>query len=289
MPKEFKPPCWLSQPPVGAFEPLVCDGDTFPSTDAILQNARSAAAAMHANPRCKAKFFKIGQAFDTRAPKNSQQLGARMSDSSYLHPRVFNRPFARPICKSIVQNLQVKQTETLLVSEFENAGLCVNDIQKSNAPDYGPCERTSIYLVPVLAEIETLADYKQRVLMHKLQVPRPVAKRLAKPVCEHGGCKTTPRGGRFCSLHTDHTCSHCAAAFGTASNLTKHVRTVHEKRRDHACPQCDAAFGQAGTLTTHVRTVHKQAPPMPPPMPQHPDNTPDNECQSSAAAAGVNP
>jgi len=33
---------------------------------------------------------------------------------------------------------------------------------------------------------------------------------------------------------------------------------VHEKRRDHACPQCDAAFGKASHLKTHVRTVHKQ-------------------------------
>jgi hypothetical protein len=42
---------------------------------------------------------------------------------------------------------------------------------------------------------------------------------------------------------------------------------VHEQRRDHACPQCDAAFGQASHLRAHVRTVHKQAPPMPPPVP----------------------
>ena len=39
-----------------------------------------------------------------------------------------------------------------------------------------------------------------------------------------------------------HACSHCAAAFGTADKLTKHVRTVHEKRRDHACLHCAAAF-----------------------------------------------
>ena len=64
-----------------------------------------------------------------------------------------------------------------------------------------------------------------------------------------------------------HACPQCDAAFGKASNLRTHVRTVHEKRRDHACPQCDAAFGEAGTLRKHVRTVHKQAPPMPPPMP----------------------
>ena len=36
------------------------------------------------------------------------------------------------------------------------------------------------------------------------------------------------------------------------------TRAVHEKRRDHACPQCDAAFGEASKLRTHVRTVHDQ-------------------------------
>ena len=53
-------------------------------------------------------------------------------------------------------------------------------------------------------------------------------------------------------------CQHCNNSFGDASNLTKHVRTVHEKRRDHACPHCAAAFGEAGSLTKHVRTVHEK-------------------------------
>ena len=53
----------------------------------------------------------------------------------------------------------------------------------------------------------------------------------------------------------DHVCAHCAAAFGQASHLTRHVHAVHEKRRDHACPHCDAVFGEAGSLTTHVRVV----------------------------------
>jgi hypothetical protein len=34
------------------------------------------------------------------------------------------------------------------------------------------------------------------------------------------------------------------------------VRTVHEKRKDHACPHCAAAFGVASSLTKHVRTQH---------------------------------
>ena len=31
---------------------------------------------------------------------------------------------------------------------------------------------------------------------------------------------------------------------------------MHEKRKDHTCPHCAAAFGKASHLTVHVRTVH---------------------------------
>ena len=55
-----------------------------------------------------------------------------------------------------------------------------------------------------------------------------------------------------------HACPHCAAALGRASDLAKHIRTVHEKPRDYACPHCAAAFGRASDLTRHVRTVHRQ-------------------------------
>ena len=53
-----------------------------------------------------------------------------------------------------------------------------------------------------------------------------------------------------------HVCPHCAVAFGKPSDLTTHVRTVHEKRRDHACPHCIAVFGHASNLARHVRTQH---------------------------------
>ena len=56
----------------------------------------------------------------------------------------------------------------------------------------------------------------------------------------------------------DHACPQCDATFGEARDLSRHVRTVHEKRKDHACPQCDAAFGKASDLRRHVRTVHEQ-------------------------------
>ena len=56
----------------------------------------------------------------------------------------------------------------------------------------------------------------------------------------------------------DHTCPHCAAAFGEVGDLTRHMRAVHEKRKDHACPHCASAFSQASSLTTHVRAVHEK-------------------------------
>ena len=59
------------------------------------------------------------------------------------------------------------------------------------------------------------------------------------------------------SAATTHALNYCPSAFGQASDMTKHVSTVHEKRRDHACPYCHKAFGEASTLRRHVRTVHE--------------------------------
>jgi len=41
----------------------------------------------------------------------------------------------------------------------------------------------------------------------------------------------------------DHPCPHCAAAFGTAGDLMRHMRAVHQKRKDHACPLRSARCG----------------------------------------------
>ena len=52
---------------------------------------------------------------------------------------------------------------------------------------------------------------------------------------------------------------HCpGVAFGQKGNLTRHIETVHEKRRDHACPHCPSAFGQKGDLKTHIKVVHEK-------------------------------
>ena len=54
-----------------------------------------------------------------------------------------------------------------------------------------------------------------------------------------------------------HMCLYCTDAFGNKSNLTRHVRTVHEKRRDHVCPHCQQAFSRAGHLRQHIQNVHQ--------------------------------
>lgn len=39
-------------------------------------------------------------------------------------------------------------------------------------------------------------------------------------------------------------------------NLTKHIRTVHEKRRPFACGVCGASFGLKSDLKRHDSAVH---------------------------------
>ena len=53
-----------------------------------------------------------------------------------------------------------------------------------------------------------------------------------------------------------HACVYCPSAFRQPSELKRHVRAVHEKRRDHKCPHCPSAFGKASHLNRHVRTQH---------------------------------
>ena len=42
------------------------------------------------------------------------------------------------------------------------------------------------------------------------------------------------------------------------ANKPREMKEIKRTQRPHACSQCDAAFGQASDLRTHVRTVHKQ-------------------------------
>ena len=70
-----------------------------------------------------------------------------------------------------------------------------------------------------------------------------------------GAPRKTQRAAPYAKTHV---CPQCDTAFGHASHLARHIRTVHEKRRDHGCPHCDAAFGQPSHLATHIRTVHEK-------------------------------
>ena len=96
----------------------------------------------------------------------------------------------------------------------------------------------------------------------------PYAKPHACPRCAAAFTRVDNLTRHVRTVHEkrrDHVCSHCAATFGRAGSLTTHVRTVHEKRRDHVCPHCAATFGQAGDLTRHVRRKHPSEVDCPPP------------------------
>ena len=89
----------------------------------------------------------------------------------------------------------------------------------------------------------------------------PKSRRHACPQCDYKTGDVSNLNKHVRVVHEkrkDHTCPQCDAAFGEASTLKAHVRAVHEKRRDHACPQCDAAFGRASNLKAHVRAVHEK-------------------------------
>jgi uncharacterized C2H2 Zn-finger protein len=90
----------------------------------------------------------------------------------------------------------------------------------------------------------------------------PKSRRHACPQCDYKARDVTDLSRHVRTVHEqrrEHACTQCKKAFGQAGNLRVHVRAVHEQRRDHACPQCYAAFGSAGHLSRHVRTVHNAA------------------------------
>ena len=52
--------------------------------------------------------------------------------------------------------------------------------------------------------------------------------------------------------------SHTNAAIAATSNLSIHVRRVHEKMKSFQCPHCESAFSLKNNLKVHVRNVHEK-------------------------------
>ena len=66
-------------------------------------------------------------------------------------------------------------------------------------------------------------------------------------------CVTTSRHKRKREL----VCTVCNKTFRFQSNLSRHVRVVHEKLRPHVCKVCNKAFAESHDLRKHVKIVHE--------------------------------
>lgn len=53
-----------------------------------------------------------------------------------------------------------------------------------------------------------------------------------------------------------HMCERCGNSFSSASDLSRHAMTVHDRIRRWKCPHCDFLALQRGHLTTHRASVH---------------------------------
>jgi uncharacterized C2H2 Zn-finger protein len=146
-----------------------------------------------------------------------------------------------------------------------------------------------VRITPRLLSLSTKLSGPPASHSHRMVKELTKSRRHACPQCDAAFGKASHLSRHVRTVHEqrkDHACPQCDAAFGQAGNLRKHVRTVHEKRKDHACPQCDAAFGQASHLRTHVRAVHEHPPPLPPPVPP-PMPPPMPQQQLGDVAAGI--
>ena len=51
--------------------------------------------------------------------------------------------------------------------------------------------------------------------------------------------------------------SDCGKCFGISTQLTRHIRTVHEGRKDYVCPTCSKAFASTKSMNEHIDRNHK--------------------------------
>ena len=52
-----------------------------------------------------------------------------------------------------------------------------------------------------------------------------------------------------------HICSICGKSFSKLSNLTRHMKSIHEGN-SHECPMCKKTFTRKYNLTKHIK-AHK--------------------------------
>ena len=54
------------------------------------------------------------------------------------------------------------------------------------------------------------------------------------------------------------TCSQCDKAFILASQLKRHIQTVHELETPYKCNECKQEFSQSGNLKAHIKRWHSE-------------------------------
>ena len=52
-------------------------------------------------------------------------------------------------------------------------------------------------------------------------------------------------------------CTLCDACFSVKTNLNKHIKYVHEKKKPFECHICDANFASKQGMNTHTKSVHE--------------------------------
>ena len=52
-------------------------------------------------------------------------------------------------------------------------------------------------------------------------------------------------------------CEQCGKCLSTKSDLKRHVKIVHEKRKEFTCDICEKSFGHRPHLQRHIKSVHE--------------------------------